>query len=122
MPSMGSAPERNFIINGGTIDNTSGSPMVLSVGLAGYTLGGDLNFPGSSSMDFGPATVTLTGTRTINVGANMLTLGPVTAAWDCQSRRGHAGNLWRKHVYRPGNRHKNGTTLALPNAARLPDH
>lgn len=111
---------KNFIINGGTIDNTSGSPMVLSVGLAGYTLGGDVNFLGSSSMDFGPATVTLTGTRTINVGANMLTLGPIAGSGFGIIKAG-AGTLVISgaSTFTGPTIVTNGTTLALSNAGSL---
>jgi autotransporter-associated beta strand protein len=111
---------KNFIINGGTIDNTSGSPMVLSVGLAGYTLGGDLTFPGSSSMDFGPATVTLTGTRTINVGANSLTLGPIAGSGFGIIKAG-AGTLVISgaSTFTGPTIVTNGSILALPNAGSL---
>ena len=111
---------RSFMINGGTIDNTSGSPMVLSVGLGGYTLGGDLNFPGSSSIDFGPATVTLTGTRTINVGANTLTLGPIAGSGFGIIKAG-AGTLVISgaSTFTGPTIVTNGSTLALPNAGSL---
>jgi autotransporter-associated beta strand protein len=111
---------KNFIINGGTIDNTSGSPMVLSVGSAGYTLGGDLTFPGSSSVDFGPATVTLTGSRTITVGANSLTLGPIAGAGFGITKAG-AGALILSgaNTFTGTTTVTNGSTLALTNAGTL---
>jgi autotransporter-associated beta strand protein len=111
---------KNFIINGGTIDNTSGSPLVLSVGLGGYTLGGDLNFLGSSSMDFGPATVTLTGTRTINVGANSLTLGPIAGTGFGIIKAG-TGTLAISgaSTFTGPMIVTNGTALALPNAGAI---
>jgi fibronectin-binding autotransporter adhesin len=111
---------KSFMVNGGTIDNTSGSPMVLSVGLGGYTLGGDVNFAGSSSIDFGPATVTLTGTRTINVGANMLTLGPITGSGFGIVKAG-AGTLAISgaSTFTGPTIVTNGSTLALPNAGSL---
>jgi fibronectin-binding autotransporter adhesin len=111
---------KNFIINGGTIDNTSGSPMVLSVGLGGYTLGGDLTFPGSSSMDFGPATVTLTGTQTINIGANTLTLGPIVGSGFGIIKAG-AGTLLISgaSTFTGPTIVTNGSTLALPNAGSI---
>jgi autotransporter-associated beta strand protein len=110
----------NFVINGGTIDNTSGSPMVLSVGLGGYALGGDLTFTGSSSMDFGPAPVTLTGTRTINVGANTLTLGPIAGSGFGIIKAG-AGALVISgaSTFTGPTIVTNGSTLALPNAGSL---
>jgi fibronectin-binding autotransporter adhesin len=111
---------KNFIINGGTIDNTSGSPMVLSVGLAGYTLGGDLTFLGGSSMDFGPAAVTLTGTRTVTVGASTLTLGPITGTGFGIIKAG-AGTLAISgaSTFTGPMIVTNGTTLALPNAGAV---
>jgi len=116
----GFAAGKNFIINGGTIDNTSGSPMVLSVGAAAYTLGGDLTFPGSSSMDFGPAAVNLTGTRTITVGANQLTLGPVSGATFGIIKAG-AGTLAISgaSTFTGPLIVTNSTTLALPNAGAV---
>ena len=116
----GFAATKNFIINGGTIDNTSGSPMVLSVGAAGYTLGGDFTFPGSSSMDFGPAPVTLTGTRTINVGANQLTLGPIAGTGFGIIKAG-AGTLAISgaSTFTGPIIVTNGTTLALPNGGSI---
>ena len=70
-------------INGGTIDNTSGSAMTLVIGaLSGATagsisLGGNLNFTGSSSLDLGTLPVTNTANHTVTVGANTLAIGGV---------------------------------------------
>jgi fibronectin-binding autotransporter adhesin len=63
--------------NNPTIDNTSGSPMTLSVGSAGYSIGGSFAFTGSSPLSFGTAAVNLTAspTITINSAANPLTIG-----------------------------------------------
>ncbi len=61
-----------WTINGGTIDNTSGSAMTLDLkgGYAGQgiiKLGGDFTFTGSSNLSFGTAPVTLTATSQITV-------------------------------------------------------
>ncbi len=116
----GFAAGKNFIINGGTIDNTSGSPMVLSVGAGGYTLGGDLTFSGSSSMDFGSSTVTLTGSRTITVGANTLTLGPISGAGFGITKAG-AGTLAISGAgtFIGTTTVTNGSTLSLTNAGSV---
>lgn len=64
-----------FAINGGTVDNTSGSPMTLTVGAGGYRIGGNFTFPGSSDLNFGTAPVALTGTRQITATDKTLTIG-----------------------------------------------
>jgi len=68
-------------INGGTIDNTSGSLLTLGLGTGTYSLGGNFIFTGTSSLNFGTAAVALgTAVRTITVSANTLTLGGVISA------------------------------------------
>lgn len=66
-----------FSINGGTIDNTSGSALALTIGSDGCKIGGSFTFAGSSDLNFGTAAVTLTATPTITVNAHTLTLGGV---------------------------------------------
>ena len=72
----------NFAINGGTIDNTSGSPLTAFVGTqsvdgtsGGISLGGNFTFAGSSDLDFGTAAVALTSSAEINVKAARMTFG-----------------------------------------------
>jgi fibronectin-binding autotransporter adhesin len=65
----------NLTINGGIIDNTSGSPMVLTWDGGGVGIGGNFAFTGSSSLSFGAAPVTLTASPTIAVKANTLSFG-----------------------------------------------
>jgi fibronectin-binding autotransporter adhesin len=62
-----------FIINGGTIDNTSGGAFTL--GNYGMTWGGDFSFIGTTNLNLGAGAVNLTGTRTVTVNANALTVG-----------------------------------------------
>ena len=66
-----------FAINGGTVDNTSGSDMTLVLGAGGYRLGGNFTFSGSSSLNFGTAPVALTTTPQITVSDKTLTIGAV---------------------------------------------
>jgi autotransporter-associated beta strand protein len=64
---------RYFNISGGTVDNTSGSVMTLSLGAATCQIGGSFAFAGSSSLDFGSGPVSLgTLTPTITVSNNTL--------------------------------------------------
>jgi autotransporter-associated beta strand protein len=65
----------NLTLDGGTIDNTSGSPITLTWAGGGVSIGGNFTFVGSSSLSFGSAPVALTTTPTITVNAHMLTLG-----------------------------------------------
>jgi fibronectin-binding autotransporter adhesin len=67
-----------FAIKGGTIDNISGSPLVLAVGSGGYSFGGDFTFTGGSDLDFSPFPVDLgSAVRQITVNGSTLTLGGV---------------------------------------------
>jgi autotransporter-associated beta strand protein len=69
-----------FIINGGTIDNTSGAAITLSNNNK-QTWNSDFTFTGSNSLNMGTGTVSLGtaagSTRTITVTANTLTEGGV---------------------------------------------
>lgn len=67
-----------FSINGGTVDNTSGSPQVLVMGTgARISIGGNFTFAGSSSFDFNGYAVTNTGNHSVTVNANTLAIGGV---------------------------------------------
>jgi hypothetical protein len=59
-----------FVINGGTIDNTSGSAMTLSIGSRGCTFGGNFIFNGSSSLNFGGSAIVLSNNTAITINAN----------------------------------------------------
>jgi fibronectin-binding autotransporter adhesin len=63
-----------FTINGGSIDNTSGGSLT-EAGNNPVNLAGSVAFIGSSSLNFGTGAVTVTGSNTITVDANTLTLG-----------------------------------------------
>jgi fibronectin-binding autotransporter adhesin len=69
-----------FTINGGTIDNTSGSTITLATNNA-QTWNGDFTFTGSNNLNLGTGAVSLGTTagtsRTVTVNANTLTVGGV---------------------------------------------
>lgn len=71
-----------FTINGGTIDNTSGGDVMLLPNNA-QVWGGNFSYVGTgNNLHLGTGPVTLTGTRTVNVDANILTVGgPISGAF-----------------------------------------
>jgi fibronectin-binding autotransporter adhesin len=113
---------KNFSINGGTIDNTSGLPLILSVGLAGYSLGGDFTFTGTSRLDFGPAPVALATNVTVTVSASALSLGPISGSGFGLTKAG-AGTLTLSgaNTYSGNTMVINGSTLALTSSSSLPN-
>ncbi len=62
-----------FVVNGGTIDNTSGAAVTLN----NYpqTWAADINFAGSNSLNMGTGAIAMTGNRAVTVGASTLTVG-----------------------------------------------
>ena len=68
-----------FNINGGTIDNTSGSAGKIALGAGRYSIGGNFTFLGSSPLDFGTEAVTNTANHTITM-TNTLAIGGVISA------------------------------------------
>ena len=69
--AIGTGP---LVIAGGSIDNTSGSPLTLSTNNV-QAWNADIHFVGSSSMNLGTGAVTLGGNRTVTVDQNALTVG-----------------------------------------------
>lgn len=61
-----------FIINGGSINNTSGAALTLAN--YPYTIGGNFTFVGTNNLNMGSGAVSLTANRTITVTANTLTI------------------------------------------------
>jgi autotransporter-associated beta strand protein len=110
-----------FAINGGIIDNTSGSPITLAVGSKGYSLGGDFTFTGSSSLDFGTAPVVLTGTRTITVNTNTLAIGGVISGSGFGLTKVGNGTLmlYGANTYSGPTTLINGGTIVLTNAGSI---
>lgn len=62
-----------FIIDGGTIDNTSGSSITLSTNNP-QQWNGDFSFTGSNALHLGSGAVTLNALRTLNIAAGNLTV------------------------------------------------
>jgi autotransporter-associated beta strand protein/T5SS/PEP-CTERM-associated repeat protein len=69
-------PTGKFILNGGTLDNTSGSLVTMTPSKP-QEWNTDLVFLGTDSLNMGNGVVTLTGTRTANVQANQLYVGAI---------------------------------------------
>jgi autotransporter-associated beta strand protein len=63
-----------FTINGGTIDNTSGSPVTLSTNNA-QNWAGDFAFTGTNNLNLGTGAVTMSGSRNVTVNGGALTVG-----------------------------------------------
>ncbi len=63
-----------LIINGGTLNNSTGAAITNSKNNA-QTWGGNFAFTGTQSLNLGTGAVTMTGPRTITVNANTLTVG-----------------------------------------------
>ncbi|MEI6607171.1 MAG: autotransporter-associated beta strand repeat-containing protein, partial [Verrucomicrobiota bacterium] len=85
-------------INGGTIDNTSGSAMILDLkggqtGQGTINLGGDFSFTGSSDLNLGAAPVVLTATSKITASNNVLTMGGVISGTGFGLTKAGAGTL-----------------------------
>lgn len=81
-------------INGGTLNNTSGSAIAMS-GNTTQIWAGDFSFTGSSSLDTGSGAVTIDGVdldRTVTVSANTLTVGEITSTFMGLIKQG-AGTL-----------------------------
>ena len=114
-------------INGGTIDNTSGSPLTLvvatlsgNVGGRGYSFGGNFTFTGSSSLDLGTANVTNSVSPTITVSANTLAIGGVISGPGNGLTKIGNGTLqfYGANTY-SGNTFVNRGTLALTNGGSI---
>jgi autotransporter-associated beta strand protein len=63
-----------FTINGGTINNTSGSPVTLATNNV-QSWAGDFTFTGSNDLNLGTGAVTLTANRVVTVAAGNFTVG-----------------------------------------------
>ena len=71
---------KNLTINGGSIDNISGSAIALTWGGGGVSFGGNFTFTGSGNLSFGTAPVSLGVSPVITLNANTLTFGgPVSS-------------------------------------------
>lgn len=112
-----------FAINGGTIDNTSGSAQTLFVNGGGfYSIGGSFVFTGTSSMTFAGANVTLSVTPTVTVLANTLTMGTAISGFGKGLTKAGSGTLalTNMNTY-SGNTTIAAGTLALSGPGSIPD-
>jgi len=82
-----------LFINGGTLDNTSGLPIVMT-GNIQQSWEADVVFTGSSSLDMGTGAVSVggAGNRTVTVSANTLAVGEITGGFEGLTKQG-AGTL-----------------------------
>jgi len=113
-------------INGGTIDNTSGSGLALSVGTysgnagGSIKLGGNFTFMGSASLDLGPAAVINTANHTITVVASTLAIGGAISGSGFGLTKVGNGTLLLYGVSTySGTTVVGGGTLALTNAGSI---
>jgi len=98
-----------FKINGGTIDNTSGSAQTLFVNGGGfYSIGGNFIFKGSGSLTFAGANVSLAVTPTVTVLANALTIGSAISGFAEGLTKAGGGTL----VLTNANTYRGSTTIA----------
>ena len=116
-------------INGGAIDNLSGSAGTINVGgkfngtagsLGKYSIGADFTFIGSTNLSFNTNAVALTATRQITVSNSTLTIGgPISGSGFGLTKAG-AGNLTLGGVntYTGATTVSNGT-LALAGSGQL---
>jgi autotransporter-associated beta strand protein len=81
-----------FAINGGTIDNTSGSAITFTNNIA-QTWGGDFTFIGSNALSLGTGVVTLSANRIVTISASTLTEGGIIAGAAISLTEAGAGTL-----------------------------
>ena len=106
---------KTFSILGGTIDNTSGSPLTLSITNGGsISIGGSFTFAGSGNLDFGPNSVTLTTTPTVTVAGGQLAMSGVVSGGGLGLIKSGGGTLALNNANTySGNTTINAGTLAL---------
>ncbi len=69
--ALGTGTLGTFVINGGSFDNTTNSPLTIN---NNETWGGNFTFIGSNSFNSGIGTVSLTGTRTVTILSSSMTI------------------------------------------------
>ena len=82
-----------FTINGGSIDNTSGSAITLSTNNT-QTWSGSFTFVGSNPLNLGTGAVTLTSSPAITVTSGTLTVGASAIRKQLRDIARRAGTLW----------------------------
>jgi fibronectin-binding autotransporter adhesin len=120
----GVAPAGTQVFNlaGGVVDNTSGSPLTLTLGNASFQIGGSFAFAGSSSLDFGGNAANLgMVTPTITVSNNTLEFdGPLTNSAGLTVAGAGTLLLTAANTY-SGNTTISGGTLALSGSGSISD-
>ena len=86
--ALGTGP---IIITGGTIDNTSGAPVVMTSTNA-QQWNGDFTFTGSNNLSFGAGAITLDADRIVTIAAAELTVPGVISGFSALTKAG-AGKL-----------------------------
>lgn len=106
-------------IAGGTIDNTSGSPVTLSPNNA-QNWNGNFTFNGSSSLNLGTGLVALGGNEQITVNSNILTDGGViSGSGDSLTKNGNGELLLTAAETYSGNTTISAGTFALSGGGSL---
>jgi len=103
------ASGRSLTINGGTIDNTSGEALTLSLGSGVVNIGGSFTFTGSSSLNIGTSTVTLTTSPVITVHSNVFAMGPTFGSYGITKAGAGAVALSGSNGYSGASTVNNGT-------------
>lgn len=79
-------------INGGTINNTVGSTVIVANNNA-QNWNGDIAFSGSNPLNLGAGAVTMNATRQVTVSASTLTVGGIISGSACGLTKAGAGTL-----------------------------
>ena len=105
--------DQALVIDGGTLDNTSGSAITLSTNNP-LTINADFTFTGTNSLNLGTGAVTLDANRTVTVSANTLTIGGViSGAFNLVGTGGGTLALTGASTYTGTTTAQTGTTIAV---------
>ncbi|MCX6873941.1 MAG: autotransporter-associated beta strand repeat-containing protein, partial [Verrucomicrobia bacterium] len=106
-----------LVINGGVLDNTSGTPLTLTTNNA-QTWNGNVVFAGSNDLNLGSGAVALTASGEVSVTAGTLTVGGVISGTGPLSKSGGGTLTFRKTNTYSGGTTINAGTLTLDLSAR----
>lgn len=115
-----SSSAATLIVTGGTIDNTSGSPVTLAK-LSGQTWNGDLNFTGTNALNLGQSDITFSANRTLNTAAGVLTIGGTLKGGGNSFTKQGAGTLIITGTNTAANAAYSGRTLISEGTLQLGD-
>jgi autotransporter-associated beta strand protein len=95
-----------FVINGGTIDNTSGSAITTS----NYpqTWGGDFTFTGTNNLNLGTGAVSMGASRTVTTSGGILTVGGIISGSSYNLTKAGTGVL----IFSGANTYTGTTTIS----------